>query len=282
MVNLVAWHDLVASSSCPSSFPRLRKLSVDFWPKLMFTPTRFPSLNALKYIYSNGKPIRLLVECNLASLTTVEVDECGELAFLPRGLVSGNNILRELMVYDCQNFKGFNPEQDPEELEKEQVVSLGNNSLWRLDLYCPALFSWPDLQGFNSLIMLNIEGCRTQKCIPSGIECLPKLESLTVGEFSEELDFFPFPVANIEVAKIGGHYFPSLRSLSIHGWSKLNCLPDQIQYITSLQTLRIWRFHLLEALRHWLSNLTSLRELGLNYCENLKYMPSQEKMLRLT
>ncbi|KAI3877239.1 hypothetical protein MKX03_016043 [Papaver bracteatum] len=127
------------------NFPLLNLLHVDNCPKLVITPTRFPSLKTLKYVHSNGEPIRSLVDSNLASLTSVEIKECEELVFLPQGLVRGNNILGQLKVTACENFKGFNPDQALE--EEREVQSLPNNSLVRLHLLiCPGLLSWPDLR----------------------------------------------------------------------------------------------------------------------------------------
>ncbi|KAI3917467.1 hypothetical protein MKW92_008906, partial [Papaver armeniacum] len=55
-----------------------------------------------------------------------------------------------------------------------------------------------------------------------------------------------------------------------------------MQYIKSLETLKISSLHQLEALPEWLGNLVSLRKLTIEFCRNLKHLPSQEQMLRLT
>ncbi|KAI3977383.1 hypothetical protein MKX01_000296 [Papaver californicum] len=228
-------------------FSRLQRLKVKFCPKLTTIPTRVPSLEVLEFIVCNGKAVRSLVECNLTSLTSVSIEKC-------------------------------------EELEEEEHIQLPPNiSLHTLMLLgCPSLISWPSIHGFNSLSFLVIKGCKRQKSILSGIETLPKLEYLAIGPFSEELDSYPFPAANIEQEASAGNYFPSLCSLHIDGWSKLNCLPDQIQYISSLKDLYILDFPSLEVLPEWLGSLTSLRELRICGCKNLNYMPSLEKMPCLT
>ncbi|KAI3837554.1 hypothetical protein MKW98_011473 [Papaver atlanticum] len=164
-----------------------------------------------------------------------------------------------------------------------------SNSLKELGFLNCGLNSCLDLRGFNSLRMLLILFLKSQECVSgiehiinkkSGMEYLPKLETLEIGSFSEDLEPFPFPGANIEGG--GGNYFPSLCELTLRGGGKLKCLPDQIQYITSLRCLRINVFNSLVALPEWLGNLTSLRELVICDCENVKYLPSQEQMLRLT
>lgn len=284
MLNLVVWSDQVSSSTSSfSSFPRLEQLKVKYCHKLTIMPTRFPSLKVLEFEDCNGKPVSSLVENNLSSLTSIQIKLCEELVFLPRRLLIGNDILHSLVIWNCQSFEGFNPDQDLEE-EEEYVELLPNSALYTLCLFdCPALTSWPDLHGFNSLSFLLVIGCKRQKYISSGIECLPKLEYLGIGGFSEELDSFPFPAANIdEDGNAVGNYFPSLSLLYIYGWYKLKCLPHQIQYLTSLQTLHMWNFHSLVVLPEWLGNLASLRDLEINSCQDLKCLPSQEQMLRLT
>ncbi|KAI3959945.1 hypothetical protein MKX01_030236 [Papaver californicum] len=229
MPNLLEWSDHISSSpssdsSSPCSFPRLERLEVKACHKLTLMPIRFPFLKVLKLEHCNGEPVSSLVESNLTSLTSVDIAFCKELLFLPRGLLRGNNMLQSLEVSNCEMFQGFNPDQDEEPSEL-----LPNNSLDSLSLFnCPALVSWPDLRGFNSLWVLGINVCKRQKSIPNGIEHLPKLVILGIGGFSEELESSPFPAFNNLRPR---HYFPSLRTLYIYGWSKLKCLPDQIQYL---------------------------------------------------
>ncbi|KAI3940749.1 hypothetical protein MKW98_030068, partial [Papaver atlanticum] len=281
MASLVEWSHHVLSIS--SSFPCVRQLKVKVCRKLMIMPTRFPSLKVLEFEDCNGEIASSLLECNVASLAYVKIDSCKDLVFLPRELLTGNKLLQNFQVYNCEKLQGINPYQDArdEEEEEEQLQLLSSISLNTLIFYnCPALFSWPDLRGFISLRMLFIYVCKSQQCIPSGIEYLPKLERLVMGGFSKKMDLFPFPTAGEGALK--SLYFPSLRNLEIYGWPKLRCLPDQVQYLTSLQTLWILGFELLIAMPEWLGNLTSLRELKIHWSGNLKYMPSREQMLRLT
>lgn len=140
--------------------------------------------------------------------------------------------------------KGFSVDQESEEEEKKENTTLGSLTLHS----CP-LISLPNFSRFNYLFELNLEDCGNyQESFPSSIENLPRLQILTLGPFSEELDYFPFPAANIIEGTIVGVYFPSLVSLSIQGWYKLNSLPDETQYITSLQFLSISSFDCLEVL----------------------------------
>ncbi|KAI3875366.1 hypothetical protein MKW98_000043 [Papaver atlanticum] len=103
-----------------------------------------------------------------------------------------------------------------------------------------------------------------------------------IGGFSDELDSFLFPIANVKKGNLKGQYFPSLRDLSVTGWPKLSCLPDQSQYLTSLESLRMSSFGSLKVLPEWFGKLVSLSQLNLYDCQNLKHMPSREQMPRLT
>ncbi|KAI3841476.1 hypothetical protein MKW92_039232, partial [Papaver armeniacum] len=299
MQDLVEWSDQVSSfSSYFSSFPRLEELKVVHCPKLILMPNRFPSLRASHFKSCSGKRIAALVESNQSSLTSITIHSCKEFVSLPLGLVRGNNILCQLEIDNCDDFQGFtSPNMDLDDDDKDNIFPnqvLPSYSLNRLTLWnCGLLYSRIDLRGFNSLRELRIVFSESPKCISvmesiinkkSGIEYLPKLEYLQISSLFEELESVPFPEASIDDQEgtVTDTYFPSLCELSLYGWSELNYLPDQIQYITSLQTLRINDFNSLVALPEWLGNLVFLRELHISECVNLKYLPSRKQMLRLT
>lgn len=155
-----------------------------------------------------------------------------------------------------------------------QIILLRNLTLSDCgDLYFPL----PSGK-YGSLRKFHIVGGRLHPECVRGIECLPQLESLHIGAAYEQLNFCPFPDANVK----GGTYFPALCDLLVTGWSNLECLPEQMQYIKSLETLKISSLHQLEALPEWLGNLVSPRKLRIEFCRTLKHLPSQEQMLRLT
>ncbi|KAI3966091.1 hypothetical protein MKW92_044669 [Papaver armeniacum] len=258
MDDLVEWSDQVSSSSpsSSSSFPRLQVLTVRSCPKLILVPNRFPCLVIVSFYRCNSKPIVSLVEKNRSSLTSIQIQNCPDLVFLPMELFRGNSVLRQLRIRSCIRFEGFTTDIYPVESGFPNQV-IPNNHL-------------------NKLTLLDCEK-------KSGIECLPRLETLVIGSFSRELGSFPFPDASIEEegGTLIGIYFPSLRDLTVQG-SESQCLSDAIQHITSLQTLRIYDFHSLVALPEWLGNLSSLKKLEIRNCGNLEYLPSLEQMLSLT
>ncbi|KAI3831950.1 hypothetical protein MKW92_047239, partial [Papaver armeniacum] len=287
MDHLVEWSDAVSSSSSTSSFPRLERLKVTYCPKFTCMPTQFPSLKAVYFCRCNGKSISALVKSNLSSLINIYIKLCDELVFLPQALLRGSDILYFLQVESCESFQGFIPDRDLEDGDDEEVKAIRtqvitNNSLNSFVLkHCSGFNTGLDLRGFNSLHVLKICHYKSQKCMLSSIGYLPKLETLEIGPFTEEPDFFPFPGANVdEQGTVTGDYFPSLRELSITGWSTVS-LPDHIQHITSLQTLEICCFDFLVALPEWLGDYACLRELVISECKSLKYLPSEEQMQRL-
>ncbi|RZC77241.1 hypothetical protein C5167_001425 [Papaver somniferum] len=261
MDHLVEWSDAVSSTSSTSSFPRLERLKVTYCPKFTCMPTRFPSLKAVYFCRCNGKTISSLVESNLSSLINIYIKLCDGLVFLPQALLRGSGILYFLQVESCESFQGFIPDRN---LEDEDVKAIRNQVITN-----------------NSLHVLKICHLRSQKCTLSSIGYLPKLETLEIGPFTEEPDFFPFPDVNVDdEGTVIGEYFPSLRKLSITGWSGVS-LPDHIQHITSLQTLEICCFDSLVTLPEWLGDYACLREMVISECKNLKYLPSEEQMQRL-
>ncbi|KAI3934705.1 hypothetical protein MKW92_003463 [Papaver armeniacum] len=295
MDDLKEWFDQLSSSSS-SSFPLLKVLVISNCPKLTLMPNRFPSLKTL-YLQKCNTPIGSLVESNWSFLTSISIIDCQGLVSLPMGLLRGNNILFRLEIRNCKKFQGFPPPNiDLEDGVRENLFPnqvFPSNSIKELSLInCGLLNFCIDFQEFHSLRKLSIVYCKTQESIScsgieflirkkSGIEYLPKLESLEIGSTSDELDSFPFPDANIEGGTTLGNYFPSLRELNLHGWSKLKSIPDQIQYITCLRTLGIKHVSLV-ALPEWLGNMASLTGLHILNCRHLRYLPSQEQMLRLT
>jgi hypothetical protein len=66
---------------------------------------------------------------------------------------------------------------------------------------------------------------------------------------------------------------------------RVKSLPHQLQHLTSLVKLKIFHFdgeEFDEALPDWLANLSSLQELTICYCKNLKYLPSSTAMQRFS
>ncbi|GLT57493.1 hypothetical protein SLA2020_304610 [Shorea laevis] len=109
-----------------------------------------------------------------------------------------------------------------------------------------------------------------------GATCLPLgLKELQIGGFLEEVQ------ESLDFSFIH-HIRTCLEKLSLRSWEKLTQLPHQIQHLTALRELEIWGFRKLDALPEWLGNLSSLEMLAVEFCENLKCLPSADAIRRLT
>ncbi|THF97898.1 hypothetical protein TEA_021908 [Camellia sinensis var. sinensis] len=213
----------------------------------------------------------------LTSLQQLEISFCEELTCLPKGLLQ--QTLVTLEIFRCPNLIIVNP---------DELCSLPSLQNLRIQA-CPRLAGWWEERLF----------------------CLTSLQTLRIGEFLEELEYFPWPSTTLSAASASAsasisasatataeeevddddtkyhpnpkHYpFISLVSLTLYGWKRLKYLPDQLQHLTTLRDLSILEFKGLETLPEWLGNLSSLHSLVLTGCKNLMNLPTLEAMQRLT
>ena len=101
------------------------------------------------------------------------------------------------------------------------------------------------------------------------------METFAIGGFCEELETFPSLSSMIQQLDC------SLKQLYLYGWTKLNSLPDEIKIFTALTSLWILEFHGIEALPDWLGSPSTLKDLYLNICDNLMYLPTFECLIKL-
>ncbi|XP_050212049.1 disease resistance protein RGA2-like [Mercurialis annua] len=131
-----------------------------------------------------------------------------------------------------------------------------------------------DLGRLNSLIFLEIRNCKSLSNFSEKIlGSLTGLKRLKVGNFSEKLEDCSYMNSIQNIA--------CLERLEIYGHN-LKSLPDQIQWLTSLRYLDIWSFDKLEALPEWLGNISSLQDLVIAKCCNLKNLPTAAAVKRLS
>ena len=247
---------------------------------------------------------------NLSFLQSIKIIRCEKLRDLPNALLTLPSLER-FEVFFCPNLRPFPSIQDLWSFLQslaiscgEEVLSTGLQSCTSLsELYignCPNLISVPDLCKLHSLIQLHISNCPNLKSIPdlwdlhSLIELqiencqklirLPEelhylicLKSLWIGGFCEELDAFP----SLSSTSLK-HLHSSLQELDLHGWDRLNSLPDDIQCFTAITGLWIHNFNVMETLPEWLGNLSSLQFLSVSRCKNLMYFPTAQAMRHLT
>ncbi|XP_061993475.1 putative disease resistance protein RGA4 [Rosa rugosa] len=216
------------------------------------------------------------------SLQELEIRDCDELTSIP--ITQGITSLRELKIDSCWSLLSL-----PSGLQfctsLEDLVITDCSHLVSLSVsYVKCDHSEEISQGVDAYLSVPEEDCRTVesilarllelKYVPTvGFHHLTRLKTLRIGAFWEELDAFP-----------DFHLPPNsqLVELWLFGWPTLESLPQQIQHLTCLKQLWISDFKGLEALPEWLGNLTSLESLRICFCENLKYLPTQNAMKSLT
>lgn len=137
--------------------------------------------------------------------------------------------------------------------------------------FCNNLISIPEeLKELRSLVELEITSCpKLRNLSEESLGYLTCLKKLWIGSFADDLEEF------IGLGSI--HYLhTSLEELELIGWEKLTQLPDQIQHLTALRSLRIEHFNGVEALPDWLVKFPLLKSLVIKRCPKLKILPSVE------
>ena len=251
------------------------------------------------YIWDCAELVSISSHQNVSSLQSITKIECGKLRDLPNALLTLPS-LETFSVINCPNLRPFPSIQDLGSLLRNLSISCGeevlltglqsSTSLSYLRIRnCPNLISIPDLCKLHSLNQLGIRNCPNlisipdlrdcQKLtrLPEDLHCLTCLKSLSIGGFCEELDAFP----SLSSTSLK-HLHSSLQTLDLHGWDRLNSLPDDIQCFTAITELWICKFDVMETLPKWLGNLSSLQFLSVFCCKNLMYFPTAQAMRRLT
>ncbi|CAH1435916.1 unnamed protein product [Lactuca virosa] len=114
----------------------------------------------------------------------------------------------------------------------------GLTSLVYLQIFCcDSLLGITNLPNqCHSLKTLSISHCNNLTSLPHEMfDCFAFLNELRVGPFSKVLDSFP-SLQGIE--KLRNH----LHSLELNGWDHWESMPEEIQHLTSLTALTIYRY----------------------------------------
>ncbi|GKV17372.1 hypothetical protein SLEP1_g27887 [Rubroshorea leprosula] len=283
-----------------SSCIALKELIIARCHSLISIPEELKEIHSLVVLWIHWcSKLRSIPENTLNSLTSLKTLYIGgfseELEEFP-GLSSIHSLQASL---EYLNLTGWGKLTEfPHQIQNLNLTALKSVSITDFK-EVETLPKW--LGNLSSLKSLSIWGCLRLKYLPSGLSFFTTLERLTIyrcpnlvsakldeilgglaclktlwiGPFSEELEEFP---CLSSIHNLG----TSLEELRLYGWAKLTQLPHQIQHLTGLRHLSIWDFHGVKALPEWLGNLSSLQDLCIKYCENLKHLPSAESIRRLS
>ncbi|TYH81797.1 hypothetical protein ES332_D02G010500v1 [Gossypium tomentosum] len=225
------------------------------------------------------------------SLEELKLGGCANLTSIPN--LVGFFSLRILDVSDCHELETFPIRGRCSSLEKLHISSCPklskirdwlstSTSLEELKLGgCANLSSIPDLVGFSSLRILHISDCHELKIISVRGRCssLEKLHISSCPKLSRIGDWLSTSTS-LEELKLGGCAnlssipdlvgFSSLRILDISECHKLETIPIKGR-CPSLRKLHISSCPKLSEIGDWLSTSTSLEELKLGGCANLRF-----------
>ncbi|GJZ06530.1 CC-NBS-LRR resistance protein [Tanacetum coccineum] len=158
--------------------------------------------------------------------------------------------LVKLHIENCTNLESIRSLQGLTSLEHLEII------------FCSSLLGIPDLHNLGgSLRELEIVHCDKLTSLPSGFDRLTLLRRLELVRFSKELDCFP-SLKGIEKLR------SNLQSLALYGWSHWESIPEEVQHLTSLESLDILEFGIRE-IPMWLTNMSSIKRIHFYECPGL-------------
>ncbi|RDX90205.1 putative disease resistance protein RGA3, partial [Mucuna pruriens] len=231
------------------AFPSLEKFTARGLPNLerMLRDERVEMLPRLSELIINGVP-----NLKLPRLPSVEHLHAGSIeneASFMEGILGNMPCLKTLTIISFSKLKVL----------PNQLGRLG--ALEELAIqHCDELESLPEhvLQGLISLRTLSISNCKKLKSLSEGMRHLACLERFYIS-------YCPDLVA----LSSNMNQLTTLKEVSITS----SVLPEGLQGIPSLQSLVIERY-LSTSLPDWLGDMTSLRELYIRQCSELRTLPS--------
>ncbi|XP_029127542.1 putative disease resistance protein RGA1 isoform X2 [Cajanus cajan] len=234
------------------AFPSLEKFTAKRLPNLerMLRHEGVVMLPRLSELFINGIP-----ELKLPSLPSVEKLRAeyieNEVSFM-EGVVGNVPCLKSLTIISFGKLKAL----------PDQLGRLGALEELAIE-QCEELESFPEqvLQGLTSLRSLSISKCKKLKSLSEGVRHLACLEVFKVEDCPKLVDL-PSNMNQLN----------ALREVSI----ECSMLPEGLQHIPSLQRLLIAGCN---SLPDWLGDMTSLRELKIHRCIELRSLPSSFQRL---
>ncbi|KAL3641622.1 hypothetical protein CASFOL_012437 [Castilleja foliolosa] len=255
-----------------------------------------PKMTHLVPLLRGGGPPSLLRE--------LQIRNCRSLRELPDDLHSLNS-LETLFLSGCPNLNSIPYNPPISSRGRQQQQQQGLTSLLDLGICdCEGLTNLPiEMVCAPSLKILTLIGLSSITNMGMLIGCLHKMTRLRVLTIEEVPKFsnkhilngsLSFQVlamgplssdsSNVSFNETAGAMLLqciSLRHLVLTGMEHWDCLPDQLQHLTSLEELDLRDFGI-EALPEWFENLESLKDLRLSDCKKLRHLPSKQAMQRLS
>ncbi|XP_031281348.1 putative disease resistance protein At3g14460 [Pistacia vera] len=224
----------------------------------------------LKTLSSSGQLPKALLE--------LKIHDCPKLESVAE-MFYNNMSLERFEIQKCENLKSF-----PEGLHN--LIRL--HRLLITD--CPGLVSFPEGGFPNSNLTVSIFNCENLKALPGSLEMLNSLQELQISKCPSIMAFpsdgFPTNIENLAVDNLniyqplvewGLHKLTSLGGLHITGCPNAVSFPQEEMGTilpSSLVVLTIEEFPKLKYLSsNGFQNLTSLQELSISQCPNLKSFP---------
>ncbi|XP_071936399.1 putative disease resistance protein RGA4 [Coffea arabica] len=246
--------ELVICAFMGDQFPRwLMDLSTT--TTLPESATTLPKLTSLEFHYCH-RCRELLPLQNFTSLKVLVIENCDGLTHLPGDMLHSCASLQKLRVFGCRNLISF-------PLDLQQTPSLLKLELYR----CPKLKT---------------------SMTPKGFGFLTSLRELVIGPFSDDDDDHENSSIYNEldwsglISSSSSSSSSAFRRLELYGLPHMESLPDQIQHLATLTSLRLEDFGGVKALPDWFGNFGALEELWLFRFEELGHLPSEDVMRSLT
>ncbi|KAL3642113.1 hypothetical protein CASFOL_012928 [Castilleja foliolosa] len=222
----------------------LRELEIWNCPSLRELPDDLHRLSSLEKLSINGCP-------NLKSISS-----------RGGGQQQGFTSVRDLNIWDCEALTSL-----PIEMLESCALSLESLTLSELSSINNFSIVIGCLHKMTRLISLVIERV-PMFSIKNTLNGSLSLQCLEIGPFSSDSSNVSFneTVGDMLLQCI------SLRRLTLKGMEHWDCLPDQLQHLTSLEILDLRNFGI-EALPEWFGNLSFLEILYMSNCKRLRHLP---------
>ncbi|CDP21333.1 unnamed protein product [Coffea canephora] len=293
MENLAEWKDADQVRSTIGEtevdvFPMLRNFHIQRCPQLT---TLACSCKILDVKYCRNLT-SIKTGYDTASVEEFSINSCDNLRELPEDAFGSS--LRRLTIEYCP-----------------RLICLGVNGqkcalpcLERLSIYyCDGLTTISNkmFKSCPSLQSLEVKCCRNLVSFSLNLRKTPSLERFLIINCPKLIPHrfkgfaFATSLRELSIGPFSSDYFSidgfdwsglrsasTLRELRLEGLPHTESLSHQLQYLTTLTSLRLASFGGIEVLPDWIGNLVSLEGLQLSNCKKLRSLPSKVAMRQLT